>query len=127
MHFNWHHLEVFGKGDEKLETVTVPVRPLDALCQESEITPEVVKIDVEGFELEVLKGAEIVLGNAKLLLLEVHPELLDKLSVRAADIFDWLVERGWRVNTLGGKQITRSDFCDRIHTFWTVCEQGKRI
>lgn len=123
MHFNWHHLEVSGKGDEKLETVSVPVRPLDALCEESAVSPEVVKIDVEGFELEVLKGAQVVLSNAKLLLLEIHPELLDKLNVRASDIFDWLAKRGWRVSTLSGKEITRSEFCDRIHTFWTVCEK----
>lgn len=122
MHFNWHHLEVSGKGDENLETVTVPVRPLDALCRESGITPEVVKIDVEGFELEVLKGADGVLRNAKLLLLEVHPELLEKLNVAAGDIFDWLTTRAWLVKTLEGREITRRDFCDRIHTFWTICE-----
>lgn len=32
MHYNWHHLEASGKGDGELAAVSVPVRPLDALC-----------------------------------------------------------------------------------------------
>ena len=123
MHFNWHHLEVSGKGDESLNKVSILVRPLDALCSESKINPEIVKIDVEGFELQVLQGAEGTLKSAKLLLLEIHPALLDKLNVSQKDIFDWLDKRGWRIQTLHGKQLTRSEFCDQFHTFWTVCER----
>jgi FkbM family methyltransferase len=123
MHSNWHHLEASGKGDEGLESVQVRVRPLDALCRESGFCPEIVKIDVEGFELQVLQGAEATLKSARVLLLEIHPELLNKLSIRQRDIFNWLDQRGWRVMTLQGKRMTKADFCDRIHTFWTVCER----
>jgi FkbM family methyltransferase len=123
MHFNWHHLEVSGKGDETLESVTIPVIPLDDLCAEAGISPKIVKVDVEGFELDALKGAEATLRTAKLLLLEIHPELLDKLSVHPSEIFDWLSSRMWRVRSLDGMEINRAQFCDRIHTFWTVCER----
>jgi len=121
MHFNWHHLEVSGKGDENLDSVPIQVKSLDALCVESAICPNIVKIDVEGFELQVLQGAETTLRSTKLLLLEIHPELLDKLNIPQSKIFEWLDQRDWQVHTLHGQRLTRSEFCDQIHTFWTVC------
>jgi FkbM family methyltransferase len=122
MHSNWHHLEASGTGDHGLEPKPIPVRPLDALCDESEFKPEIIKIDVEGLELQVLHGAEASLKHARFLLLEVHPELLEKLSIPLRDIFDWLDTRGWRIQTLRRKEMTRAEFCDQLHTFWTVCE-----
>jgi FkbM family methyltransferase len=37
-------------------TVEVPVETLDGICGERNLCPDVVKIDVEGFEMEVLRG-----------------------------------------------------------------------
>lgn len=125
MHFNWHHLEISGKTDEGTENVSVPVRTLDSLCAENHLAPELVKIDVEGYELQVLQGAERTLKQAAVLFLEIHPELLEKVNVSLESIFDWLAAHGWRVGTLDGVNMARAEFCDRIHTFWTVCERQK--
>lgn len=126
MHANWHHLEASGRGDADAVSVDVPVRSLDTLCQEEGLRPQLVKIDVEGFELRVLEGAEKVLSNADVLLLEIHPELLEKLDSKQGDIFDWLTRRGWDVFDLRGSGIDRAQFIDQIHTFWTLCRPARR-
>jgi FkbM family methyltransferase len=69
------------------ETRTVPVVTLDSLFDGMPL-PELVKLDVEGFELEVLRGAPRVLAAAELVLAEVslyrfhpgHPTMIDILA-----------------------------------------------
>jgi FkbM family methyltransferase len=83
----------------RVPVVEVPVqmRALDAVVQELAVTPTVIKIDVEGFELEVLKGAAQTLAhNDCVLLIEVHPYQL-KLSAGSEELLqDFLAARGYR-------------------------------
>ncbi|NQT06171.1 MAG: FkbM family methyltransferase [Candidatus Omnitrophica bacterium] len=54
---------------------------LDDFCRDENIIPEVIKIDVEGAEIEVLKGAEKMLKkNRPVLFLSVHPKRLSALG-----------------------------------------------
>jgi FkbM family methyltransferase len=118
---NWHHLEAVGdnKASDQ-DLVSVAMVALDQLCVERNISPELLKIDVEGFELRVLQGARRVLETAKLLFLEVHPELINELRLSQIAIFDLLTSSGWAGCNLSETPLTRKDFADRIHTFWTV-------
>jgi FkbM family methyltransferase len=50
-----------GDMDQLIE---VPVRPLDAICDELNLVPALIKIDVEGHEPAVLRGAPKCIGNA---------------------------------------------------------------
>lgn len=55
-------------------TVDVLVRPLDDLCAERSLRPDVVKIDVEGFTMPVLEGSRRILDTQHpLLLVEMAP------------------------------------------------------
>jgi len=74
-------------------------------------------------ELAVLKGGETTLGRARLLFLEVRTELLDALEIRLEQIFDWLKDRDWTVESTSGRRMERVQFSDQIHTFWTVCRR----
>jgi FkbM family methyltransferase len=67
-------LALLGDVADQLETITVPVRKLDtAIAADQLPIPELIKIDVEGAEGEVLKGATETLRNHRpLLLIELH-------------------------------------------------------
>jgi hypothetical protein len=89
-------------GDSGLVAVTgasntlIPVRTLDSEVQELGLVPSIVKIDVEGWELEVLKGAEFILTRYRpLLFLSLHPEALDRLNTGVDVVRAWLEERGY--------------------------------
>lgn len=72
-----------GPG-EAAPCVSVASLTLDALFLGSGIAPDIVKIDVEGYELQVLKGGARVLGGPKrprLIYLDVHPWAWPKLGL----------------------------------------------
>lgn len=52
--------QVAGQG---ATTVKVATRTLDGYCTEHSLTPDIVKVDVEGHELAVLAGARALLAN----------------------------------------------------------------
>lgn len=85
-----------GAGEAALETVRVPVRTLDELLA-GKRAPELIKIDVEGFEYAVLQGARGLLTNsgANSLLLELNGSG-DRYGWRDADVARLLFERGYR-------------------------------
>jgi FkbM family methyltransferase len=64
--------------DQPIEQVTVTMRKLDTLLDAAlSPAPSLVKIDIEGFELEALKGADRLLSSIRpKLLIEIHPPQL---------------------------------------------------
>ncbi|MFA7386706.1 MAG: FkbM family methyltransferase [Thiohalobacteraceae bacterium] len=62
----------FGDKMEVTGTVPVNIRPLDKVCETKGLRPDAIKIDTQGYELEILKGAGDVLNNVKLVELEVE-------------------------------------------------------
>ena len=79
-------------GGSDSMTITVPAVTLDALVQEHldpGCTPRLVKIDVEGFEPQVLAGAESLLQSARTgWILEVHHEALRANASSFRALFD---------------------------------------
>jgi FkbM family methyltransferase len=76
--------------------IKVPVAPLDDLWDGE---ADVVKIDVEGAELDVLQGMPRLLRHSGLaLIIEWHP-ILQAMAGYAEDALPrWLLERGWRLH-----------------------------
>ena len=75
---------VLQHSSEKLiPKIIVEVKTVDSICEQYEVKPNFLKIDVEGAELSVLKGAELVLKNTKALMVEVsrnHREIFEFLA-----------------------------------------------
>ena len=66
-----------------ISKVTVEVKTVDSICEQHLVKPNFLKIDVEGAELLVLKGAKQVIQNARALMVEVsrnHKEVFDFLK-----------------------------------------------
>ena len=86
----WHSL----LPKEGRETIEVPTRTLDAVLAESgDAQVDVLKIDVEGAELPVLRGAERTLADARLsaILIDVHPDR----GIDPADVCAVLARHGF--------------------------------
>jgi len=56
--------------DEEPNKVTCEVINIDSIAEEFKVTPDLVKLDLQGYELEALKGATKVMEKAELFLIE---------------------------------------------------------
>lgn len=75
---------------------TIPVVTLDQLCAERNLVgPYLVKVDVQGAELDVLSGASRVLTDAELVLLEVSLFQFYTGSPQFYDVVHFMKERGF--------------------------------
>ena len=78
-----------------------PATTLDAFCSSRKIAPDVIKIDVEGAELKVLRGAETFLRERQgSILLEVHPWALGEFGDTQETMWSWLDSLGWTATHL---------------------------
>jgi FkbM family methyltransferase len=98
-------------GDNRLvpvataETRSVPSLSIDEFCEASGLSPDVIKIDVEGAELAALRGARRTIagrGAALTLFVELHPGAWRSLGVTRADIEDELRRQTLVVEPLPG-------------------------
>jgi hypothetical protein len=58
--------------------------------------PELLKLDVQGFELEVLKGATRALAQARYVLLEVSIVQYNEGSPLIEQVLSWMAGQGYR-------------------------------
>lgn len=66
-------------------TFPIEVTPIDAYIKEK---PTVLKIDVEGYDVEALKGAREVLKTLPKMEIEIHTEQLPAFGHTVQDVFD---------------------------------------
>jgi FkbM family methyltransferase len=90
---------------------SVPVRRLDDWFRENgERKVNLIKLDVEGFEMEVLKGAEWVIANHRpRLFIEVDKAYLTKFGATPESLYGWLRKFNYRIFDIRGKEITREE------------------
>ena len=91
----WHSL-VSAQGSTDNSFIEVKKRTLDSVLSENDINRvDMIKIDVEGAEMEVLAGAEKTLSeNTDLvLLLDLHPHM----GVDVKAVYDFLISKGFNI------------------------------
>ncbi|MEO0481031.1 MAG: FkbM family methyltransferase [Planctomycetota bacterium] len=82
--------------EEGQERTIVKVRRLDDLIARGEVPkPDMMKIDVQGFELQTLRGAEEALKSTELLIIEVNMFRFMPECPLAHEIIAHLAERGF--------------------------------
>lgn len=91
----WHSL-VKSQGDTDNRSINVTKHTLDSILENSNISAvDMIKIDVEGAEMEVLHGAEQTLDNNHdlILLIDIHPHM----DVDPVEVCDFLSEKGFSI------------------------------
>ena len=80
---------------------------LDGFCAARGLSPEVIKIDVEGAEIAVLEGARRTLGRCRpLVFLSVHPVHLQRLGHGPDDLTRLIAALSYRCLDLDGNPAT---------------------
>jgi FkbM family methyltransferase len=103
-------------GTEEIGKCEVGVAPLDAFVATQDLQrPCFLKIDVQGFELEVLKGCEALLGSFDYVYCECSFVELYADQALAPEIIDWLKARGFGLRgvyncTYRGSSCVQADF-----------------
>jgi len=88
-------------GTAEIETEMVNIAPLsDYITGREIIPPALLKIDVQGFELEVLQGSEILLEKFQYIYVECSFVELYSGQAFADEVIAWLRERGFRFQGL---------------------------
>lgn len=80
--------------------IHVPVVTLDGFCARRGIRPDHVKIDVEGGELQVLRGAEELLLSTADVVCEIHPAQLEAAGDSEEALIAFVTGHGRRLVTI---------------------------
>lgn len=107
--FGWHtlgrpELEVDGKPYPPSEVRTVPAVSIDDYCATHGVEAiDLLKVDVEGAEIDVLRGASRMLseGRVRCVLFEVSEVMLEGMGVSGADVFSLLRRHGYALHAFG--------------------------
>jgi FkbM family methyltransferase len=86
--------------------IDVSVTSLDDFCERESVVPDVIKIDVEGAELEALRGARRTIaraGGAAHIFVELHPSLWSQMGVTRGDIEVELRTQGLVLERIDGE------------------------
>jgi len=73
-----------------VERESVPITTVDRYCREAGVQPQLIKIDVEGYEREVLVGAEQTLAAAR-------PILMVEVSQNPSDVMRLILAAGYEI------------------------------
>ena len=96
---------VEGQSEFKIKPVAmqqVPLVPLDTLVLRDKLPlPDLLKLDVQGYELEVLRGSETCLRHARAVLCEVSFRAFYARQPLFPELLSFLTQRGFALHALG--------------------------
>jgi FkbM family methyltransferase len=108
MAYEWQHLMPRPSGPTRPDenVTTIRSRRIDDVVIDLRFRPDLVKIDVEGFETRVLRGMTNLLERlGPDLLIELHGKFLGDLGSSVQEVFDILVRCGYSLWDMAGEPI----------------------
>lgn len=98
-------------NDSAQENEAVKITTVDAWIDETATSKvDLIKIDVEGYEMEILKGAENTISRFwPNLFLEVNHKYLSEFGSSSAQLFEWLSVRNYKICDVSGNPIVNSE------------------
>jgi FkbM family methyltransferase len=107
---NGFHLICRGEKDQMEPLQRCPLTSIDEFVKEQGIIPDILKIDVEGFEEKVLLGGkEFLKKHTPLIFLELHPHLLKNQRSSHEAIIAFLKNLGFNLFSLSQKPLEEKE------------------
>lgn len=94
-----HHLDAF---DAREDRTPVEVRRGASLCAAGVPAPDVLKVDVQGAELQVLRGMGAALDGVETMYVEMHREKTAWYGSTTDEVEAFLEDSGFTIERLGG-------------------------
>lgn len=97
---------------DDIKIIPVQIKRMDSLIKEK---PTHIKIDVEGYELYVLKGMGELLSDLPELFIELNDTLLKRAGTSKKEVYDFLKEKGYKY---------QSDLGEHNYHITTIKDEG---
>jgi len=96
---------------------------MDSFCALTDVIPDTIKIDTEGYEFNVLSGGKEVISSYRpLMFIELHPKFTSMYGTHISQVFDIKKELDYSMKDITGKEITLEEVIqlnvDSIRTVW---------
>ena len=91
-----------AKYSDPLAIVSGELLSLDEFAKNHDTYPDIMKMDIEGFELDALKNAHEILLRKPALDISIHPAFLKSRGQSAEEVLDLLAGYGYRIIWSGG-------------------------
>lgn len=112
---------VKNKSENQLSAYDVKLVTIDSLVATYSLKPSLIKIDVEGAELDALKGGTKTFKEYKpVIILGLHPDFIRQKGDSLEAIWDLLRASNYDIKE-SDNAITREDFCSRKLLFEVHC------
>lgn len=110
----------------RMQTFSVEVVPLDVLVEREQLPlPNFVKIDVEGFEYQVLQGAQRLIEHARpAMFLELHGASAEERARTWRQIHDLLSHYGYAITAVNGVAITAENLLNHGNLWYCTSVQS---
>lgn len=106
--------------------ITIHTSTIDDIASKLSVRADLMKIDVEGAEFALLKGARGVIEAYKpILFLSLHPEAIANSGATLGEVFDLLEEFRYRV-MWRGQPVNRRSFSEQSDLFDVECFPAER-
>ena len=90
---------------------------IDSYCKINNLCPDLIKIDVEGAEINVLRGATDTIKRFKpLIFLSVHPNQILKLGGSEEILLEVIHSLGYSLSNIDGTQIDEFECLEYLMT-----------
>lgn len=119
--FDKHQSLAINGSNQQLQSTKI-----DTFCKTNNIIPDILKIDVEGYEYNVLLGARNIIETYRpLIFIEVHPKFIKEFNNQSIeDIYEFFTSIEYDVVDLDGNkienylQILQNEQTDSNRTVW---------